>query len=34
MDINDPGRYAVEKFNAIPAHDMSIESMTVKLAWL
>ena len=33
MDINDPGDYA-RKLKAIPAHDMSIESMTVKLAWL
>jgi L-asparaginase len=34
MNINDPGKYAGSKLNAIPAHDMSIESMTVKLAWL
>jgi len=34
MDINAPGECAKDKLNAIPAHDMSIESMTVKLAWL
>jgi len=34
MDINQPGKTAHEEFGAIPARDMSIESMTVKLAWL
>ena len=33
MDINTPGKEA-RKLGAIPAHDMSMESMTVKLAWL
>ena len=33
MDINKPGILA-EKLGAIPARDMSMESMTVKLAWL
>ena len=33
MDINDPGRFASE-LGAIPAWDMSLETMTVKLAWL
>lgn len=33
MDINEPGVEAV-KLGAIPAHDMSMESMSVKLAWL
>lgn len=33
MDINNPGNLARE-LGAIPAHDMSMESMTVKLAWL
>ncbi len=34
MDVNEPGIMALQEFNAIPAHDMSIEAMTVKLAWL
>lgn len=33
MDVNDPGKMAFE-LGAIPAWDMSIEAMTVKLAWL
>lgn len=33
MNINEPGQIAKE-MNAIPAYDMSIESMTVKLSWL
>ena len=33
MDINTPGKLA-RKLGAIPAKDMSMESMTVKLAWL
>lgn len=33
MDINTPGKEA-RKLGAIPAHDMSMESITVKLAWL
>lgn len=33
MRVNDPGILA-EKKGAIPANDMSIESMTVKMAWL
>ncbi|MDR0917750.1 MAG: asparaginase, partial [Oscillospiraceae bacterium] len=33
MDINSPGKEA-RRLNAIPARDMSMESMTVKLAWL
>ena len=33
MDVNDPGKLAFE-LGAIPAWDMSIEAMTVKLAWL
>jgi L-asparaginase len=34
MDVNEPGILAFQELNAIPAHDMSIEAMTVKLAWL
>jgi len=34
MEINSPGKYAKDKLKAIPAHDMSIESMTIKLSWL
>jgi L-asparaginase len=34
MDVNEPGILALQELNAIPAHDMSIEAMTVKLAWL
>jgi L-asparaginase len=33
MHINGPGKLALD-LNAIPAWDMSMESMTVKLAWL
>jgi L-asparaginase len=33
MDINSPGKLA-RTLGAIPARDMSMESMTVKLAWL
>lgn len=33
MDVNDPGMMAYD-LGAIPAWDMSIEAMTVKLAWL
>jgi L-asparaginase len=33
MDINSPGKMAKD-LNAIPAMDMSIEAMTVKLSWL
>lgn len=33
MDVNEPGRLASE-LGAIPAWDMSMEAMTVKLAWL
>ncbi len=33
MDVNNPGMIAYE-LGAIPAWDMSIEAMTVKLAWL
>jgi L-asparaginase len=33
MDVNDPGKFAYE-LGAIPAWDMSMEAMTVKLAWL
>jgi len=33
MDINRPGILAYS-LGAIPAKDMSMESMTVKLAWL
>jgi L-asparaginase len=33
MDMNAPGKWAYN-LGAIPASDMSIESMTVKLAWL
>jgi len=32
--VNEPGQYIKEHDLAIPAHDMSIESMTTKLAWL
>lgn len=34
FQVNDPGKYLREHGLAIPAHDMSIESQTVKLAWL
>jgi L-asparaginase len=33
MDINTPGKEA-RKLGAIPARDMSMESMTAKMAWL
>lgn len=33
MDVNDPGKIAFE-LGAIPAWDMSLEAMTMKLAWL
>jgi L-asparaginase len=33
MDVNDPGKLAFE-LGAIPAWDMSMEAMTVKLGWL
>jgi L-asparaginase len=33
MDVNNPGRIAFE-LGAIPAWDMSLEAMTVKLGWL
>lgn len=33
MDVNDPGKMAFA-LGAIPAWDMSMEAMTVKLAWL
>ncbi len=33
LNINEPGQLA-KKYNVIPAFDMSIESMTVKLSWL
>jgi L-asparaginase len=34
FQVNETGQYLREHDLAIPAHDMSIESMTVKLAWL
>jgi L-asparaginase len=34
FQVNEPGMYLKEHDLAIPAFDMSIESMTVKLAWL
>lgn len=34
FQVNEPGQYLKSKELAIPAHDMSIESQTVKLAWL
>lgn len=34
FQVNQPGKVLKDKGLAIPAHDMSIESMTVKLAWL
>lgn len=33
MKINEPGQLAL-KFGAIPAWDMSMESMVTKLSWL
>lgn len=32
--VNETGQYLAENQLAIPAHDMSIESMTVKMGWL
>lgn len=34
FQVNEPGQYLKENKLAIPAHDMSIESQTTKLAWL
>lgn len=34
FQVNEPGMYLREHDLAIPAYDMSIESMTVKLSWL
>jgi len=34
FQVNESGQYLRENDLAIPAHDMSIESMTVKLSWL
>ncbi|MBF0293558.1 MAG: asparaginase [Magnetococcales bacterium] len=34
FQVNDPGKLLRDKNLAIPAYDMSIESMTTKLAWL
>lgn len=34
FQVNETGQYLRENDLAIPAYDMSIESMTVKLAWL
>ena len=34
FQVNEPGMYLRENDLAIPAYDMSIESMTTKLAWL
>lgn len=34
FQVNETGQYLREHELAIPAHDMSIESMTVKLSWL
>jgi L-asparaginase len=34
FQVNDPGRIIRSEDLAIPAHDMSIESMTTKMAWL
>lgn len=34
FEVNEPGRYLQKHELAIPAHDMSIESQTTKLAWL
>jgi L-asparaginase/Glu-tRNA(Gln) amidotransferase subunit D len=33
MDVNEPGQMAY-KLGGIPAWDMSIEAITVKLGWL
>ena len=34
FQVNETGQYLKEHDLAIPAHDMSIESMTTKLGWL
>jgi L-asparaginase len=34
LTVNKPGEYIEKNELGIPAHDMSIESMTVKLGWL
>jgi L-asparaginase len=34
FQVNETGQYLREHDLAIPAYDMSIEAMTVKLAWL
>lgn len=34
FQVNETGQYLQEHDLAIPAHDMSIESMTVKMGWL
>jgi len=34
FQVNEPGRILKDRDLAIPAYDMNIESMTVKLAWL
>ena len=34
MDGSNIGKEVYQKLGAIPAWDMSIEAMTVKLAWL
>jgi len=34
FQVNEPGKYLKENHLAAPAYDMSIESITVKLAWL
>jgi L-asparaginase len=34
FQVNETGQYLAEHNLAIPAYDMSIESMTVKLGWL
>lgn len=34
FQVNDPGRYLKDNELAIPSYDMSIESLSTKLAWL
>lgn len=34
FQVNETGMYLRKHDLAIPAHDMSIESMTVKMGWL
>ena len=34
FQVNEPGKFLKDKDLAIPAFDMSVESMTVKMAWL